>query len=87
MNYPNSFDWAHVSKGSIVRGVLMVLVLINYILTALGKNPIPVDESFIANIITILITIGTFVSSYWKNNSFTKAAQEADKRLEELRNQ
>lgn len=81
----NSLDLRNVSKGTIVRGVIMVLVVVNYILSALGINPIIVDENILGNTITIVLTVGTFLVSYWKNNSFTKAALEADKKLKELK--
>ncbi|MBO7170954.1 MAG: holin, partial [Clostridia bacterium] len=37
--------------------------------------------------VTALLTVGASVWAWWKNNSFTKAAQEADKYLEQLREQ
>lgn len=81
----SSLDLTHLSKGAVVRGILMIVLLINYILMALGKNPINIDENTLGTIVTIVLTVGTFVASYWKNNSFTKAAQAADEKLKELK--
>lgn len=83
----SSLDLSNISKGTVVRGILMIVVIINYILSAAGINPITIDETALGNIVTVLLTVGTFLASYWKNNSFTKAAQAADKKLEELRSE
>lgn len=81
----NNLNLAGVSKGTVMRGILMLLVVINYILTAAGLNPVKIDESALGEVVTVGLTVGTFVASYWQNNSWTKAAQEADKKLEELK--
>lgn len=83
--FMQNIDFRNVSKGTVVRGILMVVVVINYALSAFNVNPINLDETVLGNIITVFVTSGTFITSYWENNSWTKAAQEADKKLKELR--
>lgn len=76
---------AGVNKGAIIRLIVGILVLVNYVLTATGHTPIQADENVLAGVVIIIVTILSFVQSYWKNNSWTKAAQDADKRYEELK--
>lgn len=83
--FVQSIDLQNVSKGTVVRGILMVMVLINYILSALDINPVVINETDLGNVVTIFLTVGTFVISYWKNNSWTKAAQAADTKLNEIK--
>ena len=51
----------------------------------MGINPIPIEESVVGLLVTVVLTVGTFLLSYWKNNSWTTAAQEADEKLQALR--
>lgn len=80
-----NIDLKNVKRGTVIRGLLMLLVIVNYILASIGVNPINIEGSTIAEISTVLLTVGTFVLSYWKNNSFTKAAQAADAKLTEVK--
>lgn len=75
----------NVKKGAVVRGLMMIIVIVNYLLNAMGINPIPIEESVIGLLVTVVLTVGTFLLSYWKNNSWTTAAQEADEKLQALR--
>ena len=70
---------------TIIRTVLLVLALANQVLTATGHSVIPVDDDTVAQIITAGFTIITAVMAWWKNNSVTKAAQEADNYLAALK--
>ena len=67
-----------ITNGTIARSVLLVLSLANMILTATGHSPLPFDEAAIAETITYGAVIATSLAAAWKNNSFTKAAREAD---------
>ncbi len=68
-----------ISKGTIVRTILLALALINQLLTVSGKNPIPYNSQELEMFISTLFTGVTAVIAWWKNNSFTQAAIEADK--------
>lgn len=74
-----------MKKSTIVRSILLLIVLINMVLKATGKDVINIDESQIYDLVEMLISVGIIVLSWWKNNSFTENAIEADKYLEELR--
>ena len=74
-----------ISKGTIVRTIMLIIVLVNMILQHFGLDIINVEESQIASLVEILIELAVIIVSFWKNNSFTKKAIEADNFLKKLR--
>lgn len=75
-----------VTKGTIVRTVLTVVVLVNLALKACGIEVINIDESDVSEVIENLVSIGVIVLGFWKNNSFTLEAKNADFYLAKLKN-
>ena len=75
-----------ISKSTIIRTILVVIVIINFILEKLGVDLIPADESVIAMFVETFIEIAVIVVGFWKNNSYSQAAIRADEFLKELRN-
>ncbi len=67
-----------ISKGTIIRTVVLALALINQVLTAMGKNVINIADEDINSLISAGITIVSAVCAWWKNNSFTNPAIKAD---------
>ena len=74
-----------ISKGTIVRTIMLVIVIINLILKQLGYELINVSESQVLSVVEMLIEIAVIVVSFWKNNSYTEKAIEADEFLQDLR--
>ena len=74
----------NVKVDTIIRTVVLFIALINSILTACGHSLIPVTDEQIAEIISLAVTIGASLWSWWKNNSFTKPAIKADEYMKEL---
>lgn len=72
-----------VTKGTIARTIILALALINQVLTAMGKNVINIADEDINTLISTGFTIVTAIAAWWKNNSFTKAALEADEIMRE----
>ncbi len=70
-----------ITKGTFIRTILLVLALINQILAVFGKSPIPIDDDTVTNLISTAWTVIASLIAWWKNNSFTKKAIEADKML------
>ena len=70
---------------TIARTVVLFLALVNQFLLMTGKNPIPYADSEIYEFISYLFTGVAAVITWWKNNSFTPAAIEADKLMKELK--
>lgn len=70
---------------TIARTVVLFLALVNQFLLMTGKNPIPYADSEIYEFISYLFTGVAAIITWWKNNSFTTAAIEADKLMKELK--
>lgn len=70
-----------VSVGTWVRLILMIGSLINLTLGAFGVAGISFDENELYTIVSVVLAFATGLVSYWKNNSFTAAAQAADEFL------
>ena len=76
-----------IKKETIIRTVVLALALINQVLTAFGVSVIPIGDDQITELLSLVFTIGASVWAWWKNNSFTKNAIEADKVLDQLKKQ
>ena len=76
-----------VSPIVIVRAVMTVIAAVNVILGYLGAHLIPLDESEVGTVVNgvlMLLTAGVWGWGWWKNNSFTDAAQAADAYMKSL---
>lgn len=74
-----------VSKETIIRTVVLLLALINSLLVSKGKNIIPFSDEEVAEIVSWIFTAVASIWAWWKNNSFTDNAIQADKYLNDLR--
>lgn len=74
-----------ISKGTIVRTIMLVIVIVNMILKACGKNIINIDENQILTVLEYIIEIAVIAVNWWKNNSFTENAKKADEFLKTLK--
>lgn len=74
-----------ISKGTIVRTVMLIIVLLNMILKHFGLDVINVSESEILSVLEMLIEIAIIIVTFWKNNSFTDKAIKADEFLKTLK--
>lgn len=75
----------NVSKETIARTIILAVALINQILVVLGINPLPFAEEELYNIISTIATAAAALWTWWKNNSFSPEAIQADKYLKELK--
>lgn len=69
----------NVSKGTIIRTVLLVLTMVNSALALAGKSPLPIAESQVTEVVSFVLMVAASLIAWWKNNSFTTKAIEADK--------
>ena len=74
-----------VKAETIIRTIILIIALANQALAIMGKQAIPVTDDEVYQLVTLLITIGAALWSWWKNNSFTLPAIKADEYLEKLR--
>lgn len=76
-----------ITKGTLIRTVVLLFALVNQILAICGVSPIPIDDDTATNVISTLWTAIASVVAWWKNNSFTQDAISADTYLTELKEQ
>lgn len=74
-----------MTKGTVIRTVLLVLALVNQVLAAFGLSPLPLENETVTALISLGFTVVTALVAWWKNNSFTQKAQAADAYLAALR--
>lgn len=74
-----------VNPKTIARTIVLFIALANQMLAIAGKEVFPVTEDQVYQIVSLIATVGASVWAWWKNNSFTKAAIEADKVLDQLK--
>ena len=74
-----------VKKETIVRTVVLIVALINQGLTIFDRCPLPFDNEEVEAGVTMLLTTVASLWAWWKNNSFTKNAIEADEILSDLK--
>lgn len=70
---------------TIIRAIVLLVTLVNTILTIFGKNPLPFAEDELYDWLTAAATMAATLWAWWKNNSFTPEAIQADKYLAELK--
>ena len=70
-----------ITTGTIARTTVLVIALLNQVITMAGYNPLPWSDTEIYEAITMIATVITSVIAWWKNNSFTKNAIDADEYL------
>ena len=67
-----------VTAGTWIRTALLMLALFNQLLTMWGISPLPISDEQLSEAISLLFTVVASLAAWWKNNSFSQAAQEAD---------
>ena len=69
-----------VTTGTIARTAVLVVSLLNVLLNAFGKNPLPFSDDEVYTTVST-VAVAASLAAWWKNNSFTKAALKADETL------
>ena len=76
-----------VKVETIVRLIVLIIALVNQLLVAIGKSPLPFENETVTEFVSVLITVLAAAWAWWKNNSFTKAAIEADEIMKQKKAQ
>ena len=67
-----------ISASTLARTAALALALTNQVLSALGKPMLPIESQTVEQLVTAGITTVAALIAWWKNNSFTPEAIEAD---------
>ena len=68
----------NISAGTIARTIVLALALINQLLTVTGHAVLPITDEQVNTLVSTIWTVVAALWAWWKNNSFTAAAVEAD---------
>ena len=77
----------NVSAGTVARTIWLVTALINQVISIAGKEALPFTEGDVYQIVSLIFTASAALTAWWKNNSFTKEAIEADVLMKEAKAQ
>lgn len=75
----------NVTRGTIIRTLVLLFALVNQLLTATGRNPLPFSEDEVYQSLSAVITAVVAVVNWWKNNSFSEEAIKADEYKDSLK--
>lgn len=67
-----------ISGDTIARTVILALALLNQILIVCGHPILKFEEDTVYQLVSVLWTTAASIAAWWKNNSFTCLACEAD---------
>ena len=67
-----------VTKGTIARTAIQVYTIINSGLAIIGKSPLPISDETVTQVVSFGFSTAAALVAWWKNNSFTPEAIEAD---------
>lgn len=67
-----------ISNETIARTVILALALLNQFFAATGHPVIALANEDIYQLVSVVCTIAASLAAWWKNNSFTCLACEAD---------
>lgn len=70
---------------ALVRLVVLAIVLLNQALIVFGWNPLPFSEDQIFEAVSSVGAVAVGLWAWWKNNSVSKEAQQADRYLTALK--
>ncbi len=74
-----------ISAATLARTAALALALTNQVLSACGRPVLPIESAAVEQLVTTGLTVAAALIGWWKNNSFTPEAIEADDYLEQLR--
>ena len=75
-----------IKNDTIARTLCLAIALINQILAIFGKEILPFEDDTIYQVCSLVATLVTSGVAWWKNNSFTQSAIEADEQMKKLKN-
>ena len=74
-----------IAPATIARTAALALALTNQVLSATGHAMLPIESAQLEQLVSTGLTVAAALISWWKNNSFTPEAIEADDFLCQLK--
>lgn len=74
-----------IAPATIARTAALALALTNQVLSATGHAMLPIESTQLEQLVSTGLTVAAALISWWKNNSFTPEAIEADDFLCQLK--
>jgi len=74
-----------VKPATVARTVVLALALVNQLLSASGKSPLPIDSASVEQWVTAGLTTAAAIWAWWENNSFSQEAMQADTYMAQLK--
>ena len=74
-----------VKPATVARTVVLALALVNQLLSASGKSPLPIDSARVEQWVTAGLTTAAAIWAWWENNSFSQEAMQADTYMAQLK--
>ena len=75
-----------VSIATPARTAALAFALTNQVLSACGKPILPIESQTVEQFVSAGLTVAAAIPAWWSNNSFTAAAIEGDKLMNNLKN-
>ena len=75
-----------VKPATVARTVVLALALVNQLLSASGKSPLPIDSASVEQWVTAGLTTAAAIWAWWENNSFSQESLQADAYMTQLKN-
>lgn len=75
-----------VSIATLARTAALAFALTNQVLSACGKPILPIESQTVEQFVSAGLTGAAAIPAWWSNNSFTTAAIEGDKLMNNLKN-
>ena len=79
--------YTNASAATWARTICLIVALLNSLLASFNKSPLPIDNEQLQQLVSTLITVVVAIINWWKNNSFTTAALQADQTYDKLKAQ
>lgn len=70
-----------IDTGTIVRTVVLFVALLNQSLVLAGYSPLPFEDQDVENGVTIVLTVGASIWTWWRNNAITRQARRNEELL------
>lgn len=72
------------TRNAIIRGIVTMILFINMVLTAMGKNPIPFDETAVTEWLSIGLSGLSILWSWYKDAPVTKKGKKVQEYKESI---